>query len=206
MNAFHRHQLRLVWKFNWKMKVRNTKLYEICNCGPISEEIKRSRWGMLGHALRMNKETPRWKAMKYYFESIYEEGKFRGRPRTTLVSIINEDIKTAQQKAPIISTLDPLQKLQDMRKLAEDRRTECLVVCKLGRTSYISKTKTHSSSSFGCFLLPLWFFLHIIFLHLCFFFTEFLLHLWFFDKCNYFLSTCKTLPLCVSLNIFSIHY
>ena len=33
MNAFHRRQLRLVWKFNWKMKVRNTKLYEICNCG-----------------------------------------------------------------------------------------------------------------------------------------------------------------------------
>ena len=123
MNTFHHHQLRLVWKFNWKMKVRNTKLYEICNCGPISEKIKRSKWRMLGHALTMNKETPTWKAMKYYFESIYEEGKFRGRPRTTLVSIINEDIKTAQQKAPIISTLDPLQKLQDMRKLAEDRRT-----------------------------------------------------------------------------------
>ena len=67
------------------MKVRNTKLDEICNCGSISEEIKRSRWRMLGHALRMKNETPTWKAMKCYFESIYEEGKFRGRPRTTLV-------------------------------------------------------------------------------------------------------------------------
>ena len=65
-----------------------------------------------------------------------------------------KDIKTAQEKVHIISTLDSLQKLQDMRKLTEDRRTwknivgvECVELCKSRRTSYISKTKTRRRSS-----------------------------------------------------------
>ena len=43
LNAFHRRQLKKIWKFNWK---RNEKIYEICNCSPISNDIKTSRWNM----------------------------------------------------------------------------------------------------------------------------------------------------------------
>ena len=121
LNAFHRRQLRKIWKFNWKSKIRNEKIYEICNCSLISNGIKTSTWNMFGHSLRMNRETPAWKAMIYYFESRYSEKKFRGRRRTTLVTVLNEDIRATKNRVNL-PILEPLQSLEDMRSIAEDRK------------------------------------------------------------------------------------
>ena len=122
LNAFHRRQLRKIWKFNWKSKIRNEKIYEICNCSPISNDIKTSRWNMFGHSLRLNRETPAWKAIIYYFESRYSEKKFRGRRRTTLVTVLNEDIRAAKNRVNL-PILESLQSLEDMRSIAEDRKS-----------------------------------------------------------------------------------
>ena len=66
----------------------------ICNCSPISNDIKTSRWNIL----RMKRETPAWNEMIYYFESRYSEKKFRGRRRTTLFTVLNEDIRAAKNR------------------------------------------------------------------------------------------------------------
>ena len=120
LDAFHRKQLRLLWKYNWKMKIKNERLYELCNCGPISKDVARYRWNMFGHTLRMDKDAPARKAMYFFFESFYNSKKFRGRPRTTLVSVLNDDIKAAKNVVKL-PALDSLQGLENMRWLAEDR-------------------------------------------------------------------------------------
>ena len=121
LDAFHRSQLRKVWKFNWKMKVTNNKLYELSQSEPLSQEIKRARLKMLGHTLRMDKEAPAQKAMSYYFENIYEDRKYKGRRRTTIVSVINEDISklSPERDVPLINSVDNLEKI---RRIASDRK------------------------------------------------------------------------------------
>ena len=72
--------------------------------------------------LGMNRVTPAWKAMIYYFESRYSEKKFRGRRRTTLVTVLNEDIRAAKNRVNL-PILESLQSLEDMRSIAEDRKS-----------------------------------------------------------------------------------
>ena len=50
---------------------------------------------MLGHVLRMNKDSPARKAMKFYFEKRSNK-KFLGRKRTTIVTTINNDIQKTE--------------------------------------------------------------------------------------------------------------
>ena len=100
--------------------------------------------------LRMNRETPAWKAMVYYFESAYCEKKFRGHRRTTLVTALNENITVTKNSVnlPILESLRSLEDMRVLRKIGnhgETLLTECVVLCKLKRTFYISTTKTPSS-------------------------------------------------------------
>ena len=54
---------------------------------------------LLGHTLRMNVNTPAQKAMQYYFENNKQSKQFRGRPRTTIATVLNRDIKEAAKPA-----------------------------------------------------------------------------------------------------------
>ena len=47
---------------------------------------------MLGDVLRIDKETPAHKAMKFLFEKRTYTKKFRARKRTSIVTTINRDI------------------------------------------------------------------------------------------------------------------
>ena len=52
---------------------------------------------MLGHVLRMVKDSPARKGMKFYFEKRSNK-KFSGRKRATIVTTINRDIKKTKNK------------------------------------------------------------------------------------------------------------
>ena len=62
-------------------------------------------WGepenLVGHILRLNKETPTRKAIKFIFEERWNKT-FRGRNRATIHAPINRDIKKAKDNTAIL--------------------------------------------------------------------------------------------------------
>jgi hypothetical protein len=92
MNAFHRQQIRKVYK---NSRLKNAQVYELSNSVPIAQEIAASRARLLGHTLRLDKATPAQKSMQYYFENNAQSKQFRGKPRTTIATVINAEIKEA---------------------------------------------------------------------------------------------------------------
>ena len=123
LDSFHRQQLRQVMNIKYPSTISSKKVYKVTKTKPISVEITRARWKLFGHILRMNKETPARKAMKYYFEK-ESMNKFRGRKRSTIVTTINRDIKTTKKKNPRFDL--PVMKteldLHNIRVKAKNRR------------------------------------------------------------------------------------
>ena len=94
LDTFHRKQLKRVLKIKYPHRISTNNLYERCNTKQISLEILKQRWQKFGHILRLDKETPAYKSMIYYFDFTHKE-RFKGRPRTTLVTTLDDDIKRA---------------------------------------------------------------------------------------------------------------
>ena len=99
IDSFHRQQLRNTLNIKYPNKIRSKHLYKTTKTHAISVDITKARWKLFGHTLRMDKETPARKAMKFYFEHIHAT-KFRGRKRTTIVSTLNRDIANTKQIYP----------------------------------------------------------------------------------------------------------
>ena len=57
LDAFHRKQLKQVWKITWKQKVTNEKLYRISKTKPLSKEIAKASCKLFGHVLRLHNAT-----------------------------------------------------------------------------------------------------------------------------------------------------
>ena len=118
--------------------MKNKEVYELSKANPISEEIKESRWKMFGHALRLHLKTPAQQAMTYYFQEETSLKKYRGRPRTTLPTVINNDLKTAKKKyMNEITTLTKFENMKDLdiaREIAKDRQSWkklCKLICSI---------------------------------------------------------------------------
>ena len=90
LNSFQRKQLRQILNIRWPHKIRSNKLYEKANSKPVSIEVTRRRWNLLGHILRLDKETPARKAMKCMFEERSSKT-FRGRKRATIHTTIDRE-------------------------------------------------------------------------------------------------------------------
>ena len=102
--------------------MNNKALYSHCQAKLLSLLVKRSRWRLLGHILRMPVDTPAVSAMANYFH-MHNEKKRKGRPRMTLPMKLNDDLAHARQ-----GTLKSIQDLDKLVSLAGDRNTwRCLV-------------------------------------------------------------------------------
>ena len=99
-DSFHRRQLRHVLNIHYPHKITNKQLYKITHTQLISPDITKARWKLLGHTLRMHKDTPARRAIQFYF-SERPEKKFRGRRRSTIVSALNRDIALTKKKYPL---------------------------------------------------------------------------------------------------------
>ena len=82
------------------------------------------RWRYFGHVLRLDRNTPAAKAMKFYFIKIEGSKKFRGRPRNMIVTTLNDDIlslfysnSTAIEKYNIKKITSNFE-LENLRRLA----------------------------------------------------------------------------------------
>ena len=115
MNSFHRQQLRHILNIKYPNKIRSKHLYKTTKTHPISADIAKQRWKLFGHTLRMDKDTPARKAMKYFFEQTEAE-KYRGRKRTTIVTTLNHDIALTKQTYPHFD-LQPLHTELDLHNI-----------------------------------------------------------------------------------------
>ena len=130
LDAFHRKHLRRILDIRWPTKITNESLYKKTNEKPISLTMKEARWKLFGHILRRDPSIPANMAMKFYFEKATNKG-YRGKPRTTLPVVLNQDLDDYYQLTePHLSDhnytrrlkINNKEDLENMRKLAEDRR------------------------------------------------------------------------------------
>ena len=140
LNSFHRKQLRKILGIKWPHTITNHKLYELTNSEELSKTIAARRWKLLGHILRLNANTPARKSMKYYFEERKTSKKFFGRPRTTLVSTINKDIRTTRQKDPTfpVNELVSQVSLQNIAHKARNKKLWVKIVRSVLSSAYSS--------------------------------------------------------------------
>jgi hypothetical protein len=135
LDAFHRTQLRNILNIRYPEHIHNKDLYARTKTRPISHEMFEDRWKLMGHILRMNDEVPAKKAMTYYFDDHQALGGFRGRPRTTIATKINQDLvdiaeasshKRGRKQATIKELPKTLQSIHDLRqleRLSKNRKT-----------------------------------------------------------------------------------
>eukprot|EP00117_Sycon_ciliatum_P016972 scpid110422/ scgid16176/ len=95
--------------------VRSTFSRSCCLFSSCFHGVKRARWRLLGHILRLPDECPARMAMEYYFKD-KDAKKWRGRPRTTIQSILLADLKISGN-----GQLDNLHDLQRLHQIAQDR-------------------------------------------------------------------------------------
>ena len=120
LNAFHRKQLRRVLGVHCPTKITNKSLYKKTNEKPISDTMREARWMLFGHILRRNSNIPANVAMRFYFEENVKG--FRGRPRTTLPVVLNQDLENYQNNVYSKNLQRHVLKLkcsQDLMKLSE---------------------------------------------------------------------------------------
>lgn len=110
--TFHRRQLRQILGIRWPNIIKNNVLYRITGTTSLEDIIRNSRMRLLGHCLRLPIETPAQEAMEHYYQA--SNGR-RGRPRTSLPVVLNEDLKTAGLMCKNI------QDLATLRNLAQDK-------------------------------------------------------------------------------------
>ena len=116
LDRFHRKQLKKVLNIRYPTKITNTALYKKCNERPLSLQILEARWRLFGHILRRDKEIPANIAMNTYFTPS-GQGKHRGRPPTTIYTVLNRDLKHLHG----VHKLGSKEDLLSLRSLAEDR-------------------------------------------------------------------------------------
>lgn len=122
IEVVHRKHLRRVMGIFWPYRVSNKVLYAHCRAEPLGIAIRRFRWNLFGHVLRLPSTTPAQKAMDFYCDDA-TNNKQRGRATITLpVLLFNEYHKFKQHKKPSSYRQKPAVALRELRKLASDRK------------------------------------------------------------------------------------
>ena len=109
LDAHHRH-LRQIVAIHWSHRISNETLYNRCRCRPISEAILTSRWSLFGHVLRMPPNAPAQRVFDNYFVELGVTS-FRGRPRTTLPTVLSADLRRIGRKLRCPADVDALRAL-----------------------------------------------------------------------------------------------
>ena len=69
LDVCHRKHLRRTCNIHWPGVISNEELYRRCNAIPITERVRKARWMLLGHVLRMDDSSPAVQALKYAITS-----------------------------------------------------------------------------------------------------------------------------------------
>ena len=125
LDAYHRRQLRRILGITYPTRISNEKLHKVTG----EKTMREQRWELFGHILRRDRNIPAFKAMELYFTNIKAKG-CRGKPRTTLPKVLNEDLNSYCNKDPIKAEhnychrlkINTKEDLEELRALAQDRK------------------------------------------------------------------------------------
>ena len=100
--------------------ISNKALYKRCNTIPLSIRVTKSRLKMLGHILRSPENSPAQSALCFAVNCCSSELKTVkgriGRPRTSLLKVIKNDLKSKNL------AIDNYYDILKLRELAYDRK------------------------------------------------------------------------------------
>ncbi|GFR78019.1 diamine acetyltransferase 2 [Elysia marginata] len=102
---------------------------------PLSLQILESRWKLFGHILRRHRDNPANKATRAYFIQCGKN--HRGRPRTTLPTVLNRDLALIDHEI----RLHLSDELDKITALAQDRRQWHEMTVKIERAAEASQTE-----------------------------------------------------------------
>ena len=115
LNVCHRRHLRSICNIYYPGVISNRELYRRCETFPITERVRKARWALLGHILRMDDSCPASLALRYAVTSSDLFRGRRGRPRTNLFSILQVDLKVFSL------SLNNVDDLLELKQLASNR-------------------------------------------------------------------------------------
>ena len=93
LDVCHRKHLRDILNIRFPVCISNATLYKRCNTRPLSEQVTRARWKMLGHILRSQTNAPAMMALKFAVSSSQGMKGRRGRHQTSLFSVLKCDLR-----------------------------------------------------------------------------------------------------------------
>ena len=111
VDVCHRKHLRRILNIYWPTVISNRELYRRCQTGPLTERVRRARWTLLGHILRMADNSPPVSALKFALTSSDMYKGRRGRPRISLLNTIQSDLKKYQLTLNDMSDFDNLRQI-----------------------------------------------------------------------------------------------
>ena len=115
LDVCHRTHLRRICNISWPGVISNEELYRRCNAIPITERVRKARWTLLGHVLRMDDNCPAVLALRYAITSADLYKGRVGRPRVNLFNTIQNDLKVHNKYLKTVDDFD------EIRVLAHDR-------------------------------------------------------------------------------------
>ena len=108
----HRH-LRKILGINWQRNITNNELYARTKCEPWSKIMRERRLTWLGHLMRLHPETPARKALKEYLRKVKRP---QGRPKTTWMQTVKQDLSNIGIKLYRSNEAKTLNKLSDLTR------------------------------------------------------------------------------------------
>ena len=93
LDVCHRTHLRKICNIRWPGVISNEELYRRCEAIPITERVRKARWTLLGHILRMDDNCPAVLSLRYAIASADLYKGRLGRPRINLFNTIQNDLK-----------------------------------------------------------------------------------------------------------------
>ena len=116
LDTCHRKHLRRILNIYWpKGVISNKELYRRCGVIPITERVRKARWTLFGHILRMDDDCPASLALRYAVTCGDLFKGRRGRPQINLFSVLVNDLNEYD------ISLKNLDDLHELRMLAYDR-------------------------------------------------------------------------------------
>ena len=116
IDTFQRRHLRKILGINWQRNISNNELYARTKCEPWSEIIRGRRLTWLGHLMRLHPETPARKALKEYLRKVKRP---QGRPKTTWMQTVRQDLTSIGIKLDLSKEAQTLKRLSE---LTHDRK------------------------------------------------------------------------------------
>ena len=112
LNTCHRKHLRSILNISWpKGVISNVELYRRCGVQPLLERVRKARWTLFGHVLRMDDNCPASLALRYAVSTLEFLRGRRGRPHCNLFSFLVSDLS---KHSLSLKTVDDLEIIRNI--------------------------------------------------------------------------------------------